>query len=107
MKTHIRNTPYLEGVPCYQLQTDQGVKEFGQTEAYVSISVAVCVISPPHFKMGFDAVKRVKILHHVLKYFLTFPDDPVWMGHRASVRHELNNVCQIIFDQQLWSILLY
>lgn len=68
---------YLERVPRNQLQSDQRVKEFGQTEANVSISVAVRIFSPPHFKMGFDAVKRMKVLHYVLKYFLTFPDDTI------------------------------
>lgn len=89
---HTLSFPHLKRTPCDQLKANQGVKEFGQTEADISISVAVCIFSPPDFEMGFNAVKGMKVLHRILKYFLTFPEDAIWM--RGKVTQVLMFECQ-------------
>lgn len=81
---------HLEWVPCNQLQTDQRVKEFGQTEADICVSVAVGKVCPPHFKMGFDAVKRMEVFHDILKYFLALLDDAL-CRRQTLVRHKPHN----------------
>lgn len=78
---------HLEWVPCNQLQTDQRVKEFGQTEADIRVSVAVRKVCPPHFKMGFDAVKRMEVFHDILKYFLALLDNAL-CRRQTLVRHK-------------------
>lgn len=82
---------HLEWVPCNQLQTDQRVKEFGQTEADIRVSVAVRKVCPPHFKMRFDAVKRMEVFHDILKYFLALLDDALCRRRRTLVRHKQHN----------------
>lgn len=81
---------HLEWVPCNQLQTDQRIKEFGQTEADIRVSVAVCKVCSPHFKMGFDAVKRMEVFHDILKYFLALLDDAL-CRRQTLVRHRQHN----------------
>lgn len=71
---------HLQRVPCDQLQTDQRVEEFGQTQADVGIPVAFSKVSPPHLKMGLDEVERVEIFHHILKDLLALFDDAICRG---------------------------
>lgn len=66
---------HLERVPCDQLQADQRVEEFGQTQANVSVPVAVGKVSPPHLKMRLDVVEGVEVFHHIFKHFLALFDD--------------------------------
>lgn len=68
---------HLQRVPCDQLQADQRVKEFGQTQADVGVPVAFGKVSPPHLKMGLDEVERVEVLHHILKHLLALFDDAI------------------------------
>lgn len=68
---------HLERVPCDQLQADQRIEEFGQTQADVGVPVAVRKVSPPHLKMGFDVVERVEVFHRILKHLFALFDDAI------------------------------
>lgn len=68
---------HLQRVPCDQLQADQRVEEFGQTQADVGVPVAVSKVSPPHLKMGLDEVERVEVFHHIFKHLLALFDDAI------------------------------
>lgn len=71
---------HLQRVPCDQLQANQRVEEFGQTQADVGVPVAFGKVSPPHLKMGLDEVERVEVFHHILKHLLALFDDAICSG---------------------------
>lgn len=71
---------HLQRVPCDELQADQRVEEFGQTQADIGVPVAVGKVSPPHLEMGLDEVEGVEVFHHVLKHLLALFDDAICSG---------------------------
>lgn len=69
---------HLEWVPCDQLQADQRIEEFGQTQTNIGVPVAVRKVPPPHLKMGLDVVERVEVFHHILKHLFALFDDAIY-----------------------------